>query len=114
MEKVSPKMAAAMGVGFFGFIMAAYSYNKYHTPDYVEEMQQNVNNEDTNDTIEKPNIKQDVTEAIKSKANEITKKIKEASGVHWGEFWKTEYNNMNDDDNVKIPEENNVPIAKPV
>mgnify|MGYP004005576435 CR=1 FL=1 len=113
MEKVSPKMAAAMGVGFFGFIMAAYSYNKYHTPDYVEEMQQNVNNEDTNDTIEKPNIKKGVTEAIKSREKVITKKTKKASGVHWGEFWKTEYNNMNDD-NVKIPEENNVPIAKPV
>ena len=46
MEKVSPKMAAAMGMGFIGFIMAAYSYNKYHTPDYVEEMQQNVENEE--------------------------------------------------------------------
>ena len=114
MEKVSPKMAAAMGVGFFGFIMAAYSYNKYHTPDYVEEMQQNVNNEDSDkpENVKKI-IKQEVTEAIKSNANKLTQKIKEASGVHWGQFWKTEYNNMNDD-NVKIPGENNVPIAKPV
>jgi hypothetical protein len=111
MEKVSPKMAAAMGVGFLGFIMAAYSYNKYHTPDYVDEMQQNINNEDKSDNIEQ-NIKHDVSEAIKSKADDITKKIK-ASGVHWGQFWKTEYDNMNDVDNEKIPT-NDVPKAKSV
>ena len=115
MEKVSPKMAAAMGVGFLGFIMAAYSYNKYHTPDYVEEMQQNVNNEDSDKTDNvKKNIKQEVTDAIKSEANKLTKKIKEASGVHWGQFWKNEYNTMNDPENEKNTEQTDVPVAKPV
>lgn len=112
MENVSPKMAAAMGVGFVGFIMAAYSYNKYHAPDYIDEMQQNVNNEDKTDNIEK-NIKQNVTEALKSKADDITKKIK-ASGVHWGNFWKNEYDNMNGVENEKIPTTNDVPKAKSV
>ena len=114
MEKVSPKMAAAMGVGFLGFIMAAYSYNKYHKPDYIEEMQQNVNNEDSDktDNIES-NIKQDVTEAIKSKADDITKKLK-ASGIHWGQFWKNEYDNMNGVENEKTTEQTDVPVAKPV
>mgnify|MGYP001172958534 CR=1 FL=1 len=112
MENVSPKMAAAMGVGFVGFIMAAYSYNKYHAPDYIDEMQQNVNNEDKIDNIEK-NIKQNVTEELNTKANEIAKKIKKVSGIHWGKFWKTEYNNMNYDANEAIPT-NDVPKAKSV
>ena len=96
MEKVSPKMAAAMGMGFIGFIMAAYSYNKYHTPDYVEEMQQNVENEEKDKPvkIEKKAIKQDVTEAIKTTANNLAEKIKATSGVHWGQFWKNEYDNI--------------------
>ena len=103
MEKVSPKMAAAMGMGFIGFIMAAYSYNKYHTPDYVEEMQQNVENEEKDKPvkIEKKAIKQDVTEAIKTTANNIAEKIKATSGVHWGQFWKNEYDNLNGSNNEK-------------
>ena len=28
METVSPKLAAAFGIGFIGFILAAYSYNR--------------------------------------------------------------------------------------
>ena len=117
MEKVSPKMAAAMGVGFLGFIMAAYSYNKYHTPDYVEEMQQNVENEEKDKPIEveKKSIKQEVTEAIKTNANKLAEKIKDSTdGVHWGQFWKNEYNNMNDGENKKTPRADDVPKAKAV
>ena len=32
MDNVTPKLAATFGVGFLGFILAAYSYNKYHKP----------------------------------------------------------------------------------
>ena len=35
MEKISPKMAAAFGVGFMGFILAAYSYNQQHKEEYI-------------------------------------------------------------------------------
>ena len=38
MDNVSPKLAATFGVGFLGFILAAYSYNKHHKPDYTEEL----------------------------------------------------------------------------
>lgn len=113
MENVSPKMAAAMGVGFLGFIMAAYSYNKYHTPDYVEEMQQNVENEEKGKPPqEKENIKTEVTEAIKTGADKLAKKLKEKTGLHWGQFWKNEYNTMNTD-NQKI-DSGEVPKAKAV
>jgi len=46
MEKISPKMAAAFGAGFLGFIMVAYSYNKSHKPDYGEQLVENFNNDE--------------------------------------------------------------------
>ena len=46
MEKISPKMAAAFGVGFIGFIMAAYSYNKHHKPDYADNLIEKFNDDD--------------------------------------------------------------------
>lgn len=48
MEKISPKMAGAFGVGFLGFIMAAYSYNKHHKPEYADNLVKNFS-EDTDE-----------------------------------------------------------------
>ncbi len=115
MEKVSPKMAAAMGVGFLGFIMAAYSYNKYHTPDYVEEMQQNVENEEKDKPIkvDKKDIKKEVSDAIKTSADKLASKLKETTGLHWGQFWKNEYDSMNTKEDKKSNDDE-VPKAKAV
>ena len=35
MEHISPKMAGAFGVGFIGFIFAAYSYNQQHKNEFI-------------------------------------------------------------------------------
>lgn len=36
MNNISPKMAAAFGMGFIGFILAAYSYNQEHKNEYKD------------------------------------------------------------------------------
>ena len=81
MEKVSPKMAAAMGVGFFGFILAAYSYNKYHKPEYTDE----VNTIDKNEEMESrgKEIKEEVKQSIEKKKS------------MWKTFWEGEYTKIN-------------------
>jgi len=49
MEKISPKIAAAFGVGFIGFILAAYSYNKHHKPDYADSLYNELDEEENNE-----------------------------------------------------------------
>lgn len=68
MDNVSPKLAATFGVGFLGFILAAYSYNKHHKPDYTEELINKTNNEE--DSINESNLEK-ITKEVK---NEILKK----------------------------------------
>ncbi len=68
MDNVSPKLAATFGVGFLGFILAAYSYNKHHKPDYTEELINKANNEE--DSTNESNLEK-ITKEVK---NEILKK----------------------------------------
>ena len=68
MDNVSPKLAATFGVGFLGFILAAYSYNKHHKPDYTEELINKTNNEE--DSTNDSNLEK-ISEEVK---NEILKK----------------------------------------
>ena len=79
MDNISPKMAATFGVGFLGFILAAYSYNKYHKPEYTEELILNTeneensnNNDDTNDnkTIEEFIVKHNIDNYIEVSAKQ--------------------------------------------
>ena len=51
MDNVTPKLAATFGVGFLGFILAAYSYNKYHKPDYTEELLKTTDEDNDNETV---------------------------------------------------------------
>ena len=46
-------MAATFGLGFVGFIVAAYSYNKHHKPSYTEDL---IENYEINEDIDK-NVK---------------------------------------------------------
>ena len=68
MDNVSPKLAATFGVGFLGFILAAYSYNKHHKPDYTEELINKTNNEEN--STDDSNLEK-ISKEVK---NEILKK----------------------------------------
>ena len=100
MEKLTPKMAATFGLGFVGFIVAAYSYNKHHKPSYTsdliehheinEDIDNNLNNIDDNTDTNKIISKITDEENIVLEVNdEITKK-KET----WKDFWRDEYDNI--------------------
>ena len=105
MEKISPKMAAAFGVGFMGFILAAYSYNQQHKEEYIptddendvrnkvmntekkEEHLEKINKDLSNNEISE-NIDDTLDKNIKNEVNDFLAKEKKRN---WGEFWKNEY-----------------------
>ena len=93
MDNVSPKLAATFGVGFLGFILAAYSYNKHHKPDYTEELINKTNNEE--DTINNSNLEK-ITKEVQ---DEILKKSSLA------EFLKKEFDMFKN--NIKEVKKNN-------
>lgn len=76
MDNVTPKLAATFGVGFMGFILAAYSYNKYHKPEYTEELIINADTEKDESKVNTEIEKKEVTEVIKTQ---------------WNDFWKKEF-----------------------
>tara|TARA_Y100000766_G_C18707450_1_gene507296 strand:- start:101 stop:454 length:354 start_codon:yes stop_codon:yes gene_type:complete len=108
MEKISPKMAAAFGVGFMGFILAAYSYNQQHKEEYIPTDDDNdvrnkvINTEKNKEHLEKNDkLNKDLSnnkinhgntdtldENIKNEVNDFLTKEKKRN---WGEFWKNEY-----------------------
>lgn len=102
MEKISPKMAAAFGVGFLGFIMAAYSYNKHHKPDYADnlvkhfsdDMERSIKEED--ETNAENNAENDAENNAENNEvkKEVKKKVKNEINQTWGQFWKGEYENI--------------------
>jgi len=93
MDNVSPKLAATFGVGFLGFILAAYSYNKHHKPDYTEELINKTNNEE--DSTNESNLEK-ITKEVK---DEILKKSSLA------EFLKKEFDMFKN--NIKEVKKNN-------
>ena len=93
MDNVSPKLAATFGVGFLGFILAAYSYNKHHKPDYTEELINKTNNEE--DSTNESNLEK-ITKEVKY---EILKKSSLA------EFLKKEFDMFKN--NIKEVKKNN-------
>ena len=95
MDNVTPKLAATFGVGFLGFILAAYSYNKYHKPDYTEELLKTTDEDNNNNPVSedtKSNIKQEIKEKITSQ---------------WTQFWKKEFTDFkNNEKEVKSNDSN--------
>ena len=83
MDNVTPKLAATFGVGFLGFILAAYSYNKYHKPDYSDDLLKTteIDNEQTE-------TNQENTENIKL---DIKEEVKKTITSQWSNFWKKEF-----------------------
>ena len=95
MDDVTPKLAATFGVGFLGFILAAYSYNKYHKPDYTEELLKTTDEDNNNNSVSedtKSNIKLEIKEKITSQ---------------WSQFWKKEFTDFkNNEKEVKSNDTN--------
>ena len=105
MEKISPKMAAAFGVGFMGFILAAYSYNQQHKEEYIPTDDENdvrnkvMNTEKKEEHLEKINKDLSNNEIIENTDDTLDKNIKnevndflaKEKKRNWGEFWKNEY-----------------------
>ena len=105
MEKISPKMAAAFGVGFMGFILAAYSYNQQHKEEYIPTDDENdvrnkvMNTEKKEEHLEKINkdlsnneISEDTDDTLdKNIKNEVNDFLVKEKKRNWGEFWKNEY-----------------------
>ena len=95
MDNVTPKLAATFGVGFLGFILAAYSYNKYHKPEYTEEILK---------TTDEDNNNIPVSEDTKS---DIKQEIKERITSQWTQFWKKEFTDFkNNEKEVKSNDSN--------
>ena len=92
MEKISPKLAAAFGVGFLGFIMAAYSYNKHHKPEYADNLVKHFS-----DDMER-SIKEDERNTKNDDKNDKDDKNEDKP---WGKFWKGEYENLKNKGTVK-------------
>lgn len=103
MEKISPKMAAAFGVGFMGFILAAYSYNQQHKEEYIPTDDENdvrnkvMNTEKKEEHLEKINkdlsnneISEDTDDTldknIKNEVNDFLAKEKKEIGVNFGKM----------------------------
>ena len=97
MEKISPKLAAAFGVGFLGFIMAAYSYNKHHKPEYADNLVKHFS-----DDMER-SIKEDERNTKDDKDDNDDKNDKDDKNEDkpWGKFWKGEYENLKNKGTVK-------------
>jgi len=116
MENISPKMAAAFGVGFIGFIFAAYSYNQQHKDEFIHYSNEHLNtpeeNSDNdsldktendsldktkndsldktkNDSLDKTENDKNITEKVTSFLEDIKKKP-----PNWGKFWKGEFEDM--------------------
>ena len=91
-------MAGAFGVGFIGFIFAAYSYNQQHKNEFIHYSNDNtldisentIKSKDPLDKSENNDTKKEVTNFI-----EDIKKKKPT----WGKFWKSEYENMRNKNN---------------
>ena len=124
MEKISPKLAAAFGVGFLGFIMAAYSYNKHHKPEYADnlvkhfsdDMERSIkederntkddkndkndkNDKDDKDDKDDKNDKNDKND--KDDKDDKNDKNDKNEDKPWGKFWKGEYENLKNKGTVK-------------
>ena len=85
MNSITPKMAAAFGMGFIGFILAAYSYNQQHKNEFAPVSSEKIsNNLEENNEENNEEIKEEVSSFIKKIGNKNV----------WGQFWKGEYENM--------------------
>lgn len=99
MDNVTPKLAATFGVGFVGFILAAYSYNKYHKPDYTNELLKTAEDTNLNDKTSDVDTNTDKTDIKKEIAEKITSQ--------WSDFWKKEFNSFkNNEKEVKSNDTN--------
>lgn len=85
MNSITPKMAAAFGMGFMGFILAAYSYNQQHKNEFINTLSENAS-ENASENLE------ETDKTIKKQISSFIKDIKKKN--HWGQFWKGEYENM--------------------
>ena len=120
MEKISPKMAAAFGAGFLGFIMVAYSYNKSHKPDYGEQLVENFNNDEninskeslgSTNTVDSNTVDSNTVDAntvdATTYANTVDPGAVDVIGIKkevddevkddkktWSKYWKSEYENL--------------------
>ena len=101
MEKISPKIAAAFGVGFIGFILAAYSYNKHHKPDYADSLYNELDDEEKTTTQNnEQNVEQSVEQnneqnVEKNNNQSVEQEVKnEIDKTGWAQFWKEEYTDI--------------------
>ena len=97
MNSITPKMAAAFGMGFIGFILAAYSYNQQHKNEFTPvSSEKNSNNLEENNSENNSENNEENNEEIKEEVSSFIKKIGNKHGNKnvWGQFWKGEYENM--------------------
>lgn len=103
-------MAATVGIGAIGTILAYYGYNKiYVKTDGVEQMENHVmdgtgigstkdlqNKVIKSEVIESDAIKKEVIkkEVIKEINQTVTQENKDGDGI-WATYWKTEYETTN-------------------
>jgi hypothetical protein len=102
MENISPKMAASFGVGFIGFILAAYSYNQQYTDDPLDDPLGNPLDDPLDKTLDNPLDKtlDDPLDKTLDKPLDKTldkpldKPLEKTKNNGWSKFWKGEYKEM--------------------
>ena len=87
-------MAAAFGMGFIGFIFAAYSYNQQNKED-IYDVSSNLEDSDKSKYNSIDNTEENTNHLENNSIIDKTKK-------HWGKFWKGEYKNMRSEEEEKI------------
>ena len=103
MDKISPKMAAAFGMGFIGFIFAAYSYNQQHKEEYKDALPNLAMDEESKyNPIDNDEKEKDLEKNLeKNKKLEKKPSFIDKTKQTWGQFWKGEYENMRSEENEK-------------
>lgn len=102
MENISPKIAAAFGVGFIGFILAAYSYNKHHKPEYADSLYNELDVIDNEQSDEQSVEKSDEQSVEQSDEQKVKQEVeKEIDKKDWSQFWKEEYTNIKNNQQSK-------------
>ena len=129
MEKISPKIAAAFGVGFIGFILAAYSYNKHHKPDYADSLYNELDDEEKTTTqnneqnveqsVEKnneQNVEKNNEQNVEKNNNQsVEQEVKnEIDKTGWAQFWKEEYTDIKNNKQNKQTSTVNTAATMPI
>ena len=87
-------MAASFGVGFIGFILAAYSYNQQHSDDTLDDPLDDSLDDPLDDPLDNTLGKTLDDPLGKTLDDPLDKTLEKTKNNDWSKFWKGEYKEM--------------------